>query len=72
MVTDIDAGPSRMAIQFKDDSSILVNNLTLTDTHRSRGISVDNVESFTMTNCVLGRSETGIFFGGKCALLYVL
>ena len=72
VVTDIDNGPSRMAIQLSGDNSVVVNNLTLSDTHRSMGIAVDNVESFTMTNSVLGRSETGILFMSKCALLYVL
>ncbi len=71
-MTDIDAGPSRLAIQFQKDIAILVNNLTLTDTHRSRGIAVDLVESFTMTNSLLGRSETGISFSSKWALLYLL
>ena len=65
VVTDIDAGPSRMAIQFDTDNFIVVNNLTLIDTHRSNGISVYTVDSFTMTNSVLGRSETGIVIGSK-------
>ncbi len=71
VVTDIDAGPSMMAIQFRDDNFTVVNNLTLSDTHRSGGIAVDVVESFTMTNSILGRSETGITFSSKYAVLYL-
>ncbi len=71
-MTDIDAGPSNKAIQFQNDIAILVNNLTLSDTHRSKGIAVDLVESFAMTNSVLGRSETGISFSSKYAGIYLL
>ena len=65
VVTDIDAGQNWPVIQFTNDNSILVNNVTLTDTHRSMGISVEAVESFTMTHSELSRSETGISFGRK-------
>jgi len=54
-----------MAIHFWRCNSVVVENLTLTDTRRSSGLAVDGSESFTMTNSVLGMLETAISFMSK-------